>query len=544
MKIQTISTTPFDDQKPGTSGLRKKVSRFQEPHYLANFVQSIMDVTQSDDRDALLVGGDGRFFNEEAIQIIIRMAIANGYQRIIVGKDGIVSTPACSLLIRQRGLDGGIVLSASHNPGGPDGDFGIKYNGKNGGPAPESVTEAIYAHSREIREIRIVDAEPIALDTVGVYPIAGATVEVIDAVQDFTALMAEWFDFPAIRQALSDDLSFHFDAMHAVTGPYADAIFQRELGVDAGQLHNIEPKPDFGGGHPDPNPIHAKALIEKTLATPGRVLGAASDGDGDRHLIAGGKGVVSPSDSLAVILANAALIPGFQRQPIAGTARSMPTSRAMDAVAERLGIPCFETPTGWKFFGNLLDDGQIHFCGEESAGAGSFHVREKDGLWAILAWLNIVAVSGKSVEQILTDHWSTYGRHYYSRHDYEGIDSDAAQKLFSELTASVDALSGTVVDGLTIAAAENFGYTDPVDGSQSANQGIIVHFDDGARVVYRLSGTGTVGATLRVYLESYVTDSEQLHNDVQTQLAALANISRLLAKIESHTGRTAPDVIT
>lgn len=544
MKIQTIPTTPFDDQKPGTSGLRKKVNRFQEPNYLANFVQSIMDVTQSDDRDALLVGGDGRYYNDEAIQIIIRMAVANGYKRILVGQNGIISTPACSLLIRQRQLDGGIVLSASHNPGGPDGDFGIKYNGKNGGPAPESVTEAIYAHSREIREVRIVDAEPVALDKVGVYPMAGATVEVIDAVQDFAALMAEWFDFSAIRQALSDDLSFHFDAMHAVTGPYAKAIFQDHLGVESRQLYNIAPKPDFGGGHPDPNPVHASFLIETTLAESGRVLGAASDGDGDRHLIAGGKGVVSPSDSLAVILANASLIPGFECQLIAGVARSMPTSRAMDAVAERLGIPCFETPTGWKFFGNLLDDGQIHFCGEESAGAGSFHVREKDGLWAILAWLNIVAASGKSVEQILADHWSTYGRHYYSRHDYEGVDSDAANRLFAELTATVDSLPGTVVEGKAISAAENFGYTDPVDGSHSANQGIIVHFDDGARVVYRLSGTGTVGATLRVYLESHVTDSGQLHNDEQTQLATLANISRLLAKIESHTGRTAPDVIT
>lgn len=541
--IRVVATTPFDGQKPGTSGLRKKVQVFQQPHYVENFIQSVFDSLQDFEGETLVIGGDGRYYNREAIQTVIRMAAAAGFGRVMVGRSGILSTPAASCVIRKHEAFGGIILSASHNPGGEHGDFGIKYNIGNGGPAPEHVTEAIFARSREIREYRISDAPDVDLDTPGLTRVEDMVVDVIDPVEDYAELMGALFDFDAIRDLFSSGFTMRFDAMSAVTGPYARAIIEETLGAAPGTVVHGEPLPDFGGHHPDPNLVHAKDLADLLMSDQAPDLGAASDGDGDRNMIIGRGRFVTPSDSLAIIAANAHLAPGY-KVGIKGIARSMPTSGAADRVAEKLGITCYETPTGWKFFGNLLDAGLATVCGEESFGTGSNHVREKDGLWAVLMWLNILAVRRQSVADIVAEHWATYGRNYYTRHDYEEVDSAAADALMVDLRRRLDVLPGTVVNGLTIERADDFAYDDPVDGSVTTRQGVRVFFDDGSRIVYRLSGTGTAGATLRVYLEHFEPDPARHDLDPQDALAGLIEIARTLPDIEGRTGRRAPDVIT
>jgi phosphoglucomutase len=543
MAIQTISTTAFDDQKPGTSGLRKQVKVFQGAHYLENFVQSIFDTQGELQGGTLVVGGDGRYYNREAIQIILRMAAANGVARCLVGQGGILSTPATSCVIRKHGAQGGIILSASHNPGGPNGDFGIKFNTANGGPAPEKVTEAIYARTREIAEYRTLDSGDIDLDTLECLSLGDMHVEIIDPVADYAELMAVQFDFAAIRELLAGDFRMAFDAMHAVTGPYAKEIFENRLGAPAGTVINGVPLEDFGGGHPDPNLVYAAELVDMTLGELAVDFAAASDGDGDRNMILGRDIFVTPSDSLAILAANATAFPAY-RDGIPGVARSMPTSQAADRVAEKLGIECFETPTGWKFFGNLLDAGRIAFCGEESFGTGSAHVREKDGLWAVLAWLNLLAARRESVKDIVHAHWAEYGRNYYSRHDYEGVDKAAADTLMNELRGRLDEYVGTELEGRKVAYADDFAYTDPIDGSVSRNQGIRIGFEDGSRIVFRLSGTGTVGATLRVYIESYESEPANQQQPTQEALAGLIGLADQVAGIKQHTGREQPDVIT
>jgi len=546
MNIHRIATTPIQGMKPGTSGLRKKVTEFAQGHYLANFVQSVFNAVRPPEGFGgvtLVVGGDGRYFNAEAIQTVIRIAAANGVERLLVGAGGILSTPAASCVIRKHKAFGGLILSASHNPGGPDGDFGIKFNAANGGPAPEKITDAIYAETLSIKEILTLDTPDVDLGRIGRYRVGDTVVEVIDPVADYVELMRELFDFPALRAKFAAGLTLAFDAMHAVTGPYAKAIFERELGAAPGTVRNGTPLPDFGGHHPDPNLVHAKELLDLMMSPDAPDLGAASDGDGDRNLIIGRGIFVSPSDSLAMLAANAHLAPAY-RDGIAGVARSMPTSGAVDRVAGKLGIACYETPTGWKFFGNLLDAGRITICGEESAGTGSNHVREKDGIWAVLLWLSILAERGQSVAEIAKDHWATYGRNYYTRHDYEGVETPAAQALIGALEAKLGGLAGTLVGGRRVAAADNFSYTDPVDGSVSKNQGVRIVFEDGARIVYRLSGTGTTGSTLRVYIERYEADPARLALDTQEALADLIVTADELAGIRERTGRAQPDVIT
>ena len=544
MTTRTIATTPIAGQRPGTSGLRKKVTVFQCAPYLENFVQSIFDALEAFKGRTLVVGGDGRYYNDTAIQTIIRMAAANGFGRVLVGQRGILSTPAASCVIRKHAAFGGIILSASHNPGGPDGDFGIKYNTGNGGPAPEKITEAIYANTQTITRWLDVDAPDVNLAAIGSSSVAGMAVEVIDPVADHAELLATLFDFERIGALLrSGTFRMCFDAMHAVTGPYAHEIFIKRLGAPAASVMNGVPLPDFGGGHPDPNPTYAEDLMKVMSALDAPDFGAASDGDGDRNMIVGARFIVTPSDSLAVLAANAHLVPGYAGG-LKGVARSMPTSAAVDRVAAALGIACFETPTGWKFFGNLLDAGQVTLCGEESAGTGSDHVREKDGVWAVLFWLNILAVRGESVEQVVREHWQRYGRNYYSRHDYEAVDSAAANALMSALRASLATLPGRMIDGATIASADDFAYTDPIDGSVSSAQGIRIGLADGSRIVFRLSGTGTEGATLRVYLERFEPDSAKHAIDTQQALAPLIALADALAGIRARTGRTAPTVIT
>jgi len=539
--IKTVATQPFDGQKPGTSGLRKKVRVFQQPGYLENFVQAIFESIGGVAGKTLVLGGDGRFFNRDAIQTILKIAAANGFGRVMVGQGGILSTPAASAVIRKYQTFGGIILSASHNPGGPDEDFGIKYNIPAGGPAPEAVTEAIFARSKDITQYRIVEAADVDIDTIGERDLAGMAVQVFDPVADYAGLMESLFDFGAIRALFAGGFRMKFDAMHAVTGPYAKAILEGMLGAPAGTVMNGEPKEDFGHGHPDPNLVHAHDLVEALFAADGPDFGAASDGDGDRNMILGKNFYVTPSDSLAVLAANATLCPGYAKG-LAGIARSMPTSAAADRVAEALGIPCFETPTGWKFFGTLLDAGKATLCGEESFGTGSDHVREKDGLWAVLMWLNVLAVRRQPVADIVREHWAKYGRNVYSRHDYEGIDSNAANGLMDHLRG-LD-LKGMVLGAYTVAFNDDFAYTDPVDGSVSTKQGVRVVFTDGSRVVFRLSGTGTEGATLRVYIEQFQADQSQHHLDPQVALADLIALAREMAQIEARTGRAEPTVIT
>ncbi len=539
--MKTVSTTPFDDQKPGTSGLRKKVPHFQQPRYVENFVQSIFDSLDGFGGKALVIGGDGRYFNRETIQTAMKMAAANGFGRVIVGRGGILSTPAASHLIRKRGAFGGIILSASHNPGGPEGDFGIKYNASNGGPAPEKTTDAIFRKTKAITEFRTLDAPDVDLDSIGEVRLDDMTVEVVDPVADYQALMEQLFDFPRIRAMFAGGFTMRFDAMSAVTGPYAKAILEGALGAGPGTVMNGTPLPDFGGHHPDPNLVHAKAIYDLAMGPDAPDLCAASDGDGDRNLIIGRGLFVTPSDSLAALAANAHLAPGY-RDGLKGIARSMPTSAAADRVAAAKGIACYETPTGWKFFGNLLDAGLATICGEESAGTGSNHVREKDGLWAVLMWLDILSARRESVAAVMADHWRTYGRNYYARHDYEEVASEGANALMKGLRDRLPALAGQAFGTLTVKAADDFAYHDPVDGSDSAHQGIRVMFEDGSRIVYRLSGTGTAGATLRVYIERF--EGERLDMETGEALRDLVALSRSLADIPGHTGRMEPSVIT
>ena len=543
MTIQTVATTPFAGQRPGTSGLRKKVTEFQQPGYLENFVESIFLTLGEGKCRHLVVGGDGRYFNREAIQTILRMAAAHGVEKVLVGRGGILSTPAVSCVIRKHACHGGIVLSASHNPGGPDGDFGIKYNIENGGPAPEKITDAIYEHTRALTQYRISDAPPVDLDRLGTTRIENMTIEVIDPVADYAELMGRLFDFDAIRALFASGFRMRFDAMHAVSGPYARAVLEDILGAPAGTVVNGQPLPDFGGGHPDPNPVNAADLVAAMAAPDAPDFGAASDGDGDRNMIVGRGIAVTPSDSLAIIAANATVAPGYA-DGVTGIARSMPTSQAADRVAEALGISCFETPTGWKYFGNLMDANLATLCGEESYGTGSIHIREKDGLWAVLFWLNLLAVRRQSVGEILRAHWARFGRNYYSRHDYEAVDALAAAAMMDALRARLPELAGQTLDGHHVAQADDFAYNDPVDNSCSTGQGVRIIMSDGSRIVFRLSGTGTEGATVRLYLERYEADPARHDLDTQQALQGLIAVAESVSGLRRRTGRNEPTVIT
>ena len=543
MQFQKINTHPFLDQKPGTSGLRKKVKVFAQASYLENFVQSIFDTLEISPNAALTLGGDGRFYNRVAIQTIIKMAAANGFARVVVGQNGILSTPAASHIIRQYQTLGGIILSASHNPAGPDDDFGIKYNTPNGGPAPEKITEAIFAKSKTISQYKIASFADVNIDVIGETSFDGFTVEVINPVSDYADLMASMFDFAAIKTLLSSGFKIKFDAMHAVTGPYAKAILVNRLGAPETSLMNCEVSETFGGGHPDPNLTYAHELVEVLYGKNAPDFGAASDGDGDRNMILGKHFFVTPSDSLAIIAANAKLIPAYQ-QGLAGVARSMPTSGAVDRVAHKLNIPCYETPTGWKFFGNLMDADKVTLCGEESFGTGSNHVREKDGLWAVLCWLNIIAVKKLSVEEIVMKHWAEYGRNVYSRHDYEAIPSEAASGVMAHIKVQFASLPNKVFGQYTVKTCDDFSYTDPIDGSLSTGQGIRILFSDGSRVVFRLSGTGTEGATLRIYLEAFEPNVANHHLDAQVALAEMIQIALEISQLKQRTGCDKPTVIT
>ncbi len=541
MQKQIVNFTPFAEQKPGTSGLRKKTRVFMAPNYLASFVQAIFNAIGGIEGKRLVLGGDGRFFNAEACQIILKMAIAQDAAEVIIGQNGLLSTPAASNLIRKHHTDGGIILSASHNPGGEDEDFGIKFNAANGGPAPEPLTAKMYEISKTLNQYAICDCDDIAIDKVATFNRGNTKITVVDPVRDYVQLMQFLFDFDALKALFADGFKFRFDAMHAITGPYAKAIFEKSLGAPEGTVINATPKPDFGGGHPDPNPTWAKALVSECFSTSPPDFAAASDGDGDRNMVLGAYTYINPSDSLAVLTANLHLIKGY-KDGLKGVARSMPTSAATDKVAEAMGIPCFETPTGWKFFGNLMDHDQVTLCGEESFGTGSNHVREKDGLWAVLAWLNILAARQCTAGEMLMAHWEQYGRHYYSRHDYEAIDANAAKQMMAALTEKLSDLKGLTIEELSIESADQFDYTDPTDQSVSRNQGYRVFFKTGERAVMRLSGTGTDGATLRIYYEKY--DPDDLSLDPQQALSGLFKAVRSLLQIEQWTGRTAPDVIT
>lgn len=542
--IEIVKTQPFQDQKPGTSGLRKKVKVFQQPHYLQNFVQAVVNALPPQARNRLILGGDGRYYNRDAIRIILEILVANDVREIWVGEDGILSTPAVSHLIRKSGADGGIVLSASHNPGGPDEDFGIKFNNASGAPAPESVTQQIYDHTRTLTEYRRFPLPDLNLSAGQEYRVGNSLIRIVSSVDDYAALMTTLFDFDRLRDAVqSKRVSLQFDAMHAVTGPYGQRIFHDMLGLDAALLHNTTPSEDFGGGHPDPNRVYAHELWDNMMSAGAPDLGAASDGDGDRNMIMGRQIFVSPSDSLALIAEHGACIPQF-RDGLIGVARSMPTSTAIDRVAADLGIPCFETPTGWKFFGNLLDAGKVRLCGEESFGTSGDHVREKDGVWAVLCWLTILVETGLSVAELLQRHWQRFGRSYYCRHDYEGLAAPAAEAVMSGLLARADQICQSSFENQSIAAVDSFTYRDPVDGSVSANQGVRILFANGNRVIYRLSGTGTDSATLRVYLEQIERRPDHLLHDALDYNAALGRFAHQIAGIEQLAGASGPSVLT
>jgi phosphoglucomutase len=543
MATTRIPTTPFSDQRPGTSGLRKKVTVFQQPRYVENFIQSIFDNVEGAQGSTLVIGGDGRFFNDSVVQIAIKMAAANRFGRVLVGQEGLLSTPAASCVIRKHKAIGGLVLSASHNPGGPDGDFGIKFNMAHGGPAPESFTEAVFKRAGAITEYKIVDAPDIDLGRIGPVTVGDMTVEVIDPVADYAELMEQLIDFERIADLFRSGFRMQFDALSAITGPYAKAILEDRLGAPAGTVVNGEPKPDFGGHHPDPNPVHAHHLMDLMLGSDAPDFGAASDGDGDRNMIVAPGLFVTPSDSLAILTSHAHLAPGYAKG-LAGVARSMPTSRAADRVAAKLGINCFETPTGWKFFANLLDAGLITLCGEESAGTGSNHIREKDGLWAVLLWLNILAATKKPADQIVREHWAAFGRDYYTRHDYEELETEPANELMNALREKLPALPGQRFGSLTVQSCDDFAYTDPVDKSVTPKQGIRVLFKEDARAVFRLSGTGTSGTTLRVYLERFEPDADRHDLPTAEVLAPVVQAANEIAEITARTGRSEPSVVT
>nr|WHW29812.1 putative phosphoglucomutase [uncultured bacterium] len=544
MTASRVVTDPYKGQKPGTSGLRKKVKEFEQPGYLENFVQSIFNVLGDCKGKVLVIGGDGRYYNRTAIQTIIRMAAGNGFARLIVGQGGILSTPAASCVIRKYQTEGGIILSASHNPGGPDEDFGIKYNGANGGPATESVTDAIYKGTGTIDHYFTVESDAVDLDLIGSTQVEDTSVEIIDSVTDYADLMESIFDFEKISALVSNKrFQMCFDAMHAVTGPYACEILENRLGVKKGSVINAEPLEDFGGGHPDPNLAHAKELVAKMNGDDPLSFGAASDGDGDRNMVLGSGFFINPCDSLAILAANATLVPGY-REGLSGVARSMPTSRAVDRVAEALHIPCFETPTGWKFFGNLMDAGKITLCGEESFGTSSDHVREKDGLWAVLFWLNIIAELEMPASSIVREHWHRYGRDFFTRHDFEGVSAKSAGEMMERLKQQLAELPGKTFAGLTVTSADDFAYVDPVDGSKSAGQGLRLFFSSGARVVFRLSGTGTSGATVRIYCDRHESDPGLLGGDTQRALAGVIAAAHEVSQLQSYIGRDKPDVIT
>ncbi len=543
MTIKTVSTIPIAGQKPGTSGLRKKVQQFRQPHYLENFVQALFDILPPAQGLTLVLGGDGRYYNRVALQTILKMAAAKGYARVLVGRGAILSTPAASAVIRHYQASGGIILSASHNPGGIDGDFGIKYNVGNGGPAPEKVTDAVYARTLELTQYQISDAEDVNIDQPGIHSLEAMAVEVIDPVAIYAGVLRKLFDFPAISRLFAGGFRLRYDAMNAVGGPYAKAIIEGELGAPAGTVVNAEPLEDFGGLHPDPNPVNAQDLIAHLFADDAPDMGAASDGDADRNMVVGRRFVVSPSDSLAVMVGHAALVPGYRGQ-VKGVARSMPTSTAVDRVAAALGLDCYETPTGWKFFGNLMDAGKVQICGEESYGTGSSHVREKDGLWAVLYWLQVLAVTGGSVESLVRELWQTYGRCVYSRHDYEGIPAAQAEQLMRQLREKLPTLAGQTIEGCAIALADDFAYTDPVDGTSTTRQGVRLVLVDGSRVIFRLSGTGTEGATLRLYLERHEPDASRLDLDTQQALQALVDLAESVAQVKAFTGMDHPTVMT
>lgn len=543
-QAKQIKTQAFTDQKPGTSGLRKKVKQFQQPGYLENFVQAVFNTIAPCAGKKLVIGGDGRFYNREAIQVIIKMAVANGFSHILVGQGGILSTPAASCVIRKNKACGGIILSASHNPGGPDEDFGIKFNAENGGPAPEKLTDAIFQQTLSMAQYSTIDADDIDLDNLATLQLAQCQIDIIDPVSDYADLMESMFDFSAMKALISTgDFRLCFDAMHAVNGPYAKEIIENRLGAPVGSVINGVPLTDFGGGHPDPNLVHAHELVDLVYGEKGLDFGAASDGDGDRNMVLGKAFYINPCDSLAILTANASLIPAYAKG-IAGVARSMPTSRAVDRVAEAMNIPCFETPTGWKFFGNLLDAGKITLCGEESFGTGSDHIREKDGLWAVLFWLNLIAVKKQPVSEIVENHWLQYGRDYFTRHDYEAVDSANAHEMISQLKAKIPTLSGQEILGVKVTSADDFEYIDPVDNSKTTAQGVRIYLENGGRIVFRLSGTGTQGATLRVYLDCFQQDSALLAQETQQALSELIKIAESVAGIKQFTGRTQPDVIT
>lgn len=543
MQIQTIHTTPYTDQKTGTSGLRKKTRVFMEQdNYLQNFVQSVFDVIGAAGK-RLVLGGDGRYFNTQAIQIILKMAIANKVQEVIVGQNGYLSTPAVSVEIRRLKTDGGLILSASHNPGGLDGDFGIKFNTANGGPAPENITNAIFEKTKQIKAYHIAETPTVDISQIGVQRFEDTTINVIDSVKDYADLMEKLFDFDAIRALFAKGFTMRYDALHAVTGPYAKEILERRLGAPNGSVVNAEPLPDFGGGHPDPNLTYAKSLVDFMYSAQAADMGAASDGDGDRNMVLGKSFFVNPSDSIAILAANANLVRGYAGG-VLGVARSMPTSAALDKVAQKKGWSAYETPTGWKFFGSLMDADKITFCGEESFGAGSNHIREKDGLWAILYWLNILAKTNLSIAQVVQNHWREYGRHYYSRHDYEGVPSEAAAKVFEKLKESLASLAGQTFGELKVAMADEFSYTDPVTGETSAHQGIRILFENDARIIFRLSGTGTSGATIRIYFEKYEPDTAKQNDDSQHALQTLINAALQISQLAELTGRAKPSVIT
>lgn len=543
MPSREISTKPYPDQKFGTAGLRKKVAVFQQPHYLENLLQAVFDCVPELRGKALVIGGDGRFHNRAAIQTAIAMAAANGVAKVIVGQGGIVSTPAVSHLIRLKGAAGGFVFSASHNPAGPDGDFGVKFNIANGGQAGEATTDRIFARTREIAAYRLSDGAKIDLDRRGVSRLDDCEVEVIDGVADYAALMQKLFDFERMREWIKRGGRVCFDAMHAVTGPYAQRILVEQLGAPASSLLNTTPLEDFGGGHPDPNLIYAKHLVDLSNTAASPELLAASDGDGDRNMILGAGVFISPGDSLAMLAAHLHKLPGY-KGGIAGIARSMPTCRAADVVAAHLKVPCFETPTGWKFFCNLLDADRITICGEESFGTGSTHVREKDGLWAVLAWLNVLAVTNKTMLELATAHWAQHGRHYYQRHDYDELPTEKAQAVMDGLKAQFATLPAQKLGEWTVTQADEFAYDDPIDSSRATAQGLRVVFGDAARLIVRLSGTGTKGATLRVYFERYEQSADKLAMSTREALNPLVAVAEKLLKLAELTGRKGPDVVT